>query len=74
MTWDILAIPAMSAECERIFSSASHLITSLQGSLQDKTIEVNKCLKTALAATPPTPHKGKRKYGAAKILIGQTWS
>lgn len=46
MAWDTLAIPAMSAKCERIFSSALRLVTSLQGSLQDEAIEANKCLKS----------------------------
>ena len=45
MAWDTLAIPAMSAECERIFSSASRLVTSLRESLQDEVIEANECLK-----------------------------
>ena len=46
MIWDTLAIPAMSAECERIFSSASRLVISLRGSLQDEAIEANECLKS----------------------------
>lgn len=46
LAWDTLAIPAMSAECERIFSSASRLVTSLRGSLQDDVIEANECLKS----------------------------
>ena len=45
MAWDTLAIPAMSAECERVFSSAAHLVTSIRGRLQDDVIEANECLK-----------------------------
>ena len=36
----------MSVKCERIFSSALHLVISLWGSLQDEAIKANKCLKS----------------------------
>ena len=45
MAFDMLAIPAMSAECERIFSSASRLITAGRNKLSDEMIEVNECLR-----------------------------
>ena len=45
MAWDTLAIPAMSAECERVFSSAARLVTWLRNSLGDDAIEANECLK-----------------------------
>lgn len=45
MAMDLLSIPAMSAECERIFSSASRLITASRSSLLDATIEASECLK-----------------------------
>ena len=45
MAWDTLAIPAMSAECERVFSSASHLVSSDRNRLNDDTIEAEECLK-----------------------------
>ena len=42
---DTLSIPAMSAECERVFSSAKKLITLERNALADDTIEACKCLK-----------------------------
>lgn len=44
MAWDTLAIPTMSAECERIFSSAAQLVTTLWNGLKEDMIEVNECL------------------------------
>ena len=46
MAWDTLSIPAMSAECERIFSSAAHMVTSVRNGLQDDVIEAGECLKS----------------------------
>ena len=43
--FDILAIPAMSAECERVFSSAKKLITAERNRLHEQTIEASECLK-----------------------------
>ena len=43
MAFDILSIPAMSAECERIFSSAKHLITPSRNSLSPESIEAVEC-------------------------------
>lgn len=42
---DTLFCPAMSAECERIFSSAKKLITSERNHLEEDIIEVCECLK-----------------------------
>ena len=42
---DTLSIPAMSAECDRVFSSAKKLITPERNALADDTIEVCECLK-----------------------------
>jgi hypothetical protein len=42
---DMLAIPMMSAECERVFSSAKHLITDSRNRLRSDIIEANECLK-----------------------------
>jgi len=42
---DMLAIPMMSAECERVFSSAKHLITDARNRLNPDIIEANECLK-----------------------------
>jgi hypothetical protein len=42
---DTLAIPAMSAECERIFSSTKKLITPERNGLHEQIIEASECLK-----------------------------
>lgn len=41
----ILSIPAMEAECERVFSSAKILITDRRSRLQDDIIEAIECLR-----------------------------
>jgi len=43
--FDTLAIPAMSAECERVFSSAKKLITPERNRLAEDIIEASECLK-----------------------------
>jgi hypothetical protein len=45
MALDLLAIPAMSAECERVFSSAKILISDHRNRLHDDVIEANECLR-----------------------------
>jgi hAT family C-terminal dimerisation region len=47
---DMLAIPASSAECERIFSSAKILITASWNRLHPDVIEANECLETGLGS------------------------
>ena len=42
----MLAIPLMSAKCERIFSSAKHLVTDSRNRLKADIIEANECLKS----------------------------
>ena len=42
---DMLAIPMMSAECERVFSSAKHLVTDSRNRLNPDIIEANECLR-----------------------------
>ena len=42
---DKLAIPAMSAECERVFSSARKIIIPKRNRLGDEIIKAGKCLK-----------------------------
>jgi hAT family C-terminal dimerisation region len=42
---DKLAIPVISAECERVFSSAGKMITPERNRLGDEIIEAGKCLK-----------------------------
>lgn len=47
MAWDTLAIPAMSTECDRVFSSEAHLITPIRtGTKDDDLVEANECLRT----------------------------
>ena len=41
----MLAIPAMSAECERVFSSTKELITPERNRLSCDIIEASECLK-----------------------------
>ena len=41
---DVHSIPATSAECERIFSSAGQLLTPRQNCLLDDVVEANECL------------------------------
>ncbi len=42
---DMLAIPLMSSECERVFSSAKLLVTDNRNRLKVDIIEANECLK-----------------------------
>jgi len=45
MAFDLLSIPAMSSECERVFSRAKLTIGSQRHSLQEDTINMLECLK-----------------------------
>src|SRR6266850_7931851 len=45
MALDLLAIPAMSAECERIFSSTKILISDRRNRLKEDVIEANECVR-----------------------------
>ena len=49
MTLDILAIPAMSAEVEWVFSSASLTITDCRNRLGEEVIEAIECQKSLAA-------------------------
>jgi hypothetical protein len=42
---DKLAIPAMSAECERVFSSAKKMVTAERNRLSEDIIQACECLK-----------------------------
>lgn len=48
MAIDILSIPAMSAEAERIFSGARRTISWTRARLGSKAIESSECLKSWL--------------------------
>jgi hypothetical protein len=43
--FDTLSVPAMSAKCERVFSSAKKLLSPERNKLADNTIEALECLK-----------------------------
>lgn len=45
MAFDLFSVPAMSAECERIFSQAKLVITTQRNSLSEATLEAILCLK-----------------------------
>jgi hAT family C-terminal dimerisation region len=45
MALDILSILAMSAECERVFSSTKILISDRRNRLKDDIIEANECIR-----------------------------
>ena len=45
MALDKLAIPAMSAECERVFSSAKKMVTVERNRLSEDIIQACECLK-----------------------------
>lgn len=45
LAWDMLAIPAMSTECERTFSKAGYQLTPQRSQLGDDILEASECLK-----------------------------
>jgi hypothetical protein len=45
MAFNLLTIPAMSSECERVFSSAKLTVGLKRQSLEDNTINMVECLK-----------------------------
>jgi hypothetical protein len=45
MALDLLSIPAMAAECERVFSSAKILISDRRNRLKDDIVEANECIR-----------------------------
>jgi hypothetical protein len=45
MAFDLMAVPAMSLECERVFSSCVKMTTSDSGRLIGKTLWYHQCLK-----------------------------
>jgi hypothetical protein len=46
MAYDLFSIPAMSAECERAFSSAKRLISDERYNLKPDIIEADQCIKS----------------------------
>jgi hypothetical protein len=55
MAFDILSIPAMSAECERVFSSAKILLNDRRARMKEDIIEASECLRAWLQAGQCTP-------------------
>jgi hypothetical protein len=45
MAFDVLSIPLMSAECERVFSAAGYLINSRRSKMKEDIIEATTCLR-----------------------------
>jgi hypothetical protein len=48
LAFKLLALPGMSAECERAFSQAKRMITDERFSLEQDVIEAEQCLKSWL--------------------------
>jgi hypothetical protein len=46
MAYDLFSIPAMSAECERAFSTVKKLITDERYNLKPDIIEADQCIKS----------------------------
>jgi hypothetical protein len=57
MAIDVLSIPAMSAEAERLFSSAKLDVTDQRNSLSIQTLEVLQCLKSWCKSDAVKPSK-----------------
>jgi hypothetical protein len=55
MAFDILSIPAMSAECERVFSSAKILLSDRRARMKEDIIEASECLRAWVRAEQTTP-------------------
>ena len=77
-TLNMLAIPLMSAKCERVFSSAKYLITDFYNHLKANIIKVNKCLKSWFGrpqakafklGVNPDVNKQYKEEAAAKAAI-----
>ena len=45
MAFDVLSIPAMSSECERIFSSTKILLSDRRARMKEDIIEASECLR-----------------------------
>jgi hAT family C-terminal dimerisation region len=50
MAFDLLSIPAMSAECERVFSSTKLLLTDRRSRMKEDIIEASECLRAWVLA------------------------
>jgi hAT family C-terminal dimerisation region len=63
---DMLAIPMMSAECERVFSSAKHLVTDSRNRLNPEIIEANECLRHWFGKLEPELQEPDSEAAAAE--------
>jgi hAT family C-terminal dimerisation region len=50
MAFDLLSIPAMSAECERVFSSTKLLLSDRRARMKEDIIEASECLRAWVLA------------------------
>ena len=50
MAFDLFAIPAMSSECERIFSKASYTISARRSNLSNDIVESGEALRSWVSA------------------------
>jgi hAT family C-terminal dimerisation region len=48
MAFDVLSIPAMSAECERVFSSSKILLSDRRARMKEDIVEASECLRAWL--------------------------
>ena len=48
MAFDVLSIPAMSAECERVFSSSKILLDDRRARMKEDIVEASECLRAWL--------------------------
>ena len=80
MALGVLAVPAMSDECERLFNSAEILLTDRRSRLKIDVIEASECLRSWYG--PPQQHafddevvglmEGEPNKGVAESQTGQT--
>ncbi|KAM4060494.1 kinase [Hirsutella rhossiliensis] len=69
MALDVLSVPPMSDECERLFSSAKILLSDRRSRLKIDIIEASECLRS-WASIPGFPALCKKLIlGRAKVLV-----
>ena len=69
--YDCYAIPAMSDECERIFSSAKILISDRRSRMLPDIIEANECLRSCYTSLADDDDNSKEGYARER---GRYWS
>jgi hypothetical protein len=68
---DMLALPASSAECERVFSSAKLLITSVRNRLNPDIVDMNECLKSWFAKEEGPESQKDQSFTAEEGISGE---